>query len=201
MDAVRRGPVEWTGDNPFIYLSDEPDGAWSTLALFFRIARSPHGPGHMSIVINHPATPALSTASLCLTDNSLLAEYLVRRFVRRFPLFRPIAPVALPPVIADAQFQFEELGPDVYAVSAASPGSGRSLAMRWASLSEPFAVALPPEQAATGEHEMFSVFQLAADPSVHVDGVRIPGRPIQRTFLEHDGPSAALALSETWVRA
>jgi hypothetical protein len=199
--AVRRGPVEWTGDNPFIYLSDEPRGMWSSLTLFFRIAQSRSGPGHMAIIVDQPAAPALSPMSVCLTDNAPLADYLIRDFVRRFPLFRPIAPEAMPPVLADAAFRVDELSADGYAVSAESPSTRRSLALRWASLSKPFAVVLAPEQSATGEHEMFSVFQLSSAPSVQVDGNVLPGQPIQRTFLEHEGPSAALALSETWVRA
>ena len=43
---IHPGKVDWTGDNPGIYLKDHQDGTWTSLATFFRIFYSPHGMGH-----------------------------------------------------------------------------------------------------------------------------------------------------------
>ena len=34
---VNAGSVEWSGENPGIYLKENPDGDYSVVALFFRI--------------------------------------------------------------------------------------------------------------------------------------------------------------------
>ena len=107
----------------------------------------------------------------------------------------------MPPVVDDAIFRFTEMTPDAYAVEVASASTGRAASMRWSDLHDPFAVALPPAESATGGHEMFSVFRLASAVHLVVDGATLPGSPVKRMFLGREGPSAALALSETWVRA
>ena len=41
------GTVEWSGENPGIYLKSDPKWAvHSTMASFFRVVLSPHGRGH-----------------------------------------------------------------------------------------------------------------------------------------------------------
>ena len=40
---VNPGSVEWSGENPGIYLKSDPDGDYSVVALFFRIVLSPYG--------------------------------------------------------------------------------------------------------------------------------------------------------------
>src|SRR4051812_18927162 len=89
---VLPGNVEWSGDNPFIYLSgDGTTENWATLATFFRIAVSPHGAGCVTIVLEDPyGTDGRTGHGLCISDNDELARYLIDAFVSRFPLFRPV---------------------------------------------------------------------------------------------------------------
>ncbi|HRO16204.1 MAG TPA: hypothetical protein PLL33_14430 [Paracoccus sp. (in: a-proteobacteria)] len=48
---------------------------------------------------------------------------------------------------------------------------------------------------------MFSVFQPAGSASVTVDGQVLPGRTVERDFFDRRAQSAALAHSESWIRA
>ena len=49
------GRVEWSGENPGIYLKENSqDTSYSTLALFFRVVMSPHGRGTAAIVLGAP---------------------------------------------------------------------------------------------------------------------------------------------------
>jgi hypothetical protein len=90
MDYVRTGKVDWTGDNPPIYLKTDPNGEWSTLALFFRVNGSDLGRGHMILVLEDPYGRGIADpVRLCCTDNAPLARYLLDDFVRKFGLFRP----------------------------------------------------------------------------------------------------------------
>lgn len=45
------GEVEWSGENPGISLKESPDGAFVSLASFFRVVLSPHGPGHALVLM------------------------------------------------------------------------------------------------------------------------------------------------------
>ena len=42
---VNPGTVEWSGENPGIYLKADPQADYSVVALFFSIVLSPHGRG------------------------------------------------------------------------------------------------------------------------------------------------------------
>lgn len=202
MDSVRKGKVDWTGDNPFIYLKTDPAGDWSTLALYFRIVASDHGRGFAMLVLERPyEREAGEAVRLCLTDNEPLARYLVEGFVRRFGLFR--AAVALDGLryVGDARFETEADGLAAVTEIARSAGTGLTTSLSWQGLQTPFAVALPPAETQTGEHEMFSVFQPASAGVVTVNGRRIAGETVERDFLDRRAQSAALAHSETWVRS
>ena len=60
VNAVEEGnKVVLTGENPFIRLSDSPDGDETTNASFWRILFCPMGPG----ALLHPARPAAARAA------------------------------------------------------------------------------------------------------------------------------------------
>ncbi len=40
---VNPGTVEWSGENPGMYLKEAPEGPFVTLISFFRVLLSPHG--------------------------------------------------------------------------------------------------------------------------------------------------------------
>ncbi|MDR0809756.1 MAG: hypothetical protein LBE86_11640 [Gemmobacter sp.] len=201
MDYVRKGKVEWTGDNPPIYLKREPTGDWSTLALFFRVNGSDHGRGHMILVLEDPYTTGLAhPVRLCCTDNARLARYLIDDFVRKFGLFRPAhAAIDGLQIIDGACFSVEADYPH-HVTEIARFGDHR-VEMRWNDLQEMFAVAQPPGDSQTGRHEMFSVFQPAGSASVTLDGRKLAGETVERDFFDRRAQSAALAHSESWICA
>lgn len=197
-EPVRSGIVDWTGDNPFIYLKSDPDGDWSSLSLFFRISASPHGRGSATLVVEDPyGEPGGTARRVLLTDNPGLAKYLVDGFVRRFALFRRSRVLDHLTVVDGATFD-TTVTLDAH-LERAVAADGRTVVLAWYGLGTPFAVDLPPEQSGTGEHEMFSVFRTADAAAVHVDGVQLPGHTVEREFQQRRAQSAALAISETWV--
>ncbi len=201
MDYVRTGKVDWTGDNPPIYLKTEPDGDWSTLALFFRINASDLGRGHMTLVLEDPYSRGVgSPVRLCVTDNAPLARYLIDGFVRKFGLFRPAGgAIDALEITEGAMFSVDADYPR-HLTEVAEFG-GHRVEMRWNGLQEMFAVAQPPRDSQTGAHEMFSVFQPASSASITLDGRRLPGSTVERDFFDRRAQSAALAFSESWIRA
>ena len=197
-DPIRSGAVEWTGDNPFIYLKEDPERDWSALSLFFRITASQHGVGHAMLVLEDPNGVDDRATRRLLTDNLPLAEYLLGSFVKRFVLFRPFQGWEQLEVVEDARFS-TDAGDRNWLEHATSADGSLTAAMRWSGLGTPTAVDLAPTMSATGEHEMFSVFRTAESASVEIDGRALAGHTIERDFLNSRSQSAALALSETWV--
>src|SRR5262249_57085103 len=65
---VFAGNVDWSGENPGISLKEKPDGAFVTLASFFRVVLSPHGRGHALVLLRSPqeANPPADRSNLCL---------------------------------------------------------------------------------------------------------------------------------------
>ncbi|AMM34448.1 NAD-dependent dehydratase [Sinomonas atrocyanea] len=195
--TVRNGAVAWTGDNPFIYLKRDPQEPWNSLSLYFRIASSPYGSGRAAIVVENPyQAEDPSACRLVLTDNAEMARFLVREFVSRFLLFRPSPVMDQLEYVDGARFE-ETLDGDDWTEQASA--GGRSIALTWRGLGEPFAVDVPGPESGTGAHEMFAVFRIAQAGEVTVDGRRLPGSTVERDFLNGRGQSAGFAMSETWV--
>jgi hypothetical protein len=199
MSPVYDGRVQWTGDNPFIYVQGAGATDWTALALYFRIAAGGAGHGHAILVLEHPYEPERPGTRRCLTDAPDLWADLERRFVRRFPLFRPAgAALDCVEVVAGAQFD-RETTPGGADHLERGCSDGRELALHWYGLRTPIAVAQDPSESATGQHVMLAVFRPATSAEIRVDGAALPGQVIDRDFLGGRHPSAALALSETWI--
>ena len=196
--TVLPGKVDWTGDNPFIYLKTDPEGDWSSLSLFFRITASDHGTGHLILVATEPY--AETAKAFALTDNEPLARYLISDFAAKFVLFRPTDVLDSVALHANAAFD-QEIADDAWTESARDESAGMQVSLRWEKLQESFAVHQPRHESGTGEHVMLSVFRPATSARVTVNGSELPGRTVERDFLNGRAQSAALALSETWVQA
>ncbi|HLX29071.1 MAG TPA: hypothetical protein VKV24_11380 [Casimicrobiaceae bacterium] len=195
---VNPGKVEWSGENPGIYLKDE-NGAWQALAVYFRVVASPYGPGSGAIVIGSPTTSAghPDVPNLCLSNNEPLMRWLVEHFVSRFASFRGVA--GLPAMSHRAADTFQTTGNGRTFHQESLRGQDASVTLRWESLRSPFAVDVPPAMSATGRHQMYSVFVEAAQGTIEVDGNRLPGKVIERDFLDRRMSTAFLAFSETWI--
>ncbi len=197
---VNPGVVEWCGDNPGIYLKRDPEGDWSSLAVFFRVTLSPHGRGHTMLLLEKPDLDVgyPEANNLCITDNDPLTDYLLDNFIRRFPTFRGRKamdgmrrlPMATRSCEGDMKSEYREL----------MSAEGVECCMEWRDLGDPFAVEVTPKDCATGEHDMYSVFFEAREASVSVNGVAFGGSVTDRLFFGRTMSTAFLAVSETWVR-
>ena len=197
--AVNPGKVDWSGDNPGIYLKETRDGDWSSLATFARVTYSPHGPGRVMIVLGAPdlGRGYPEANNLCVTDNEPLSRYLIDEFFSKFPSFAGRAGLAamtiLPLDRAETRGGLDHAYCEVVA-------SGEvSLEMTWRQIGAPFAIEVGPAHAVTGAHDMYSLFFEAKDASISVNGTALAGRAVERQFFGRPMSTAFLAFSETWV--
>ena len=199
--SVLEGDVEWTGDNPFIYLSSDGGESWSVLALMFRIAWSSLGPGNAILVLEQPsvATERGDALCFCASDNETLARFLVERFVPKFGVFRGQEGLSSLEFVAAEDFEAGDGDGGSYVARCTAARYGE-VAMSWRELRAPFAVDAPPAEAATGEHIMLSVFRPADAASIAVGGRELGGSLIERDFFGGRSWSAGLAFSESWIK-
>jgi hypothetical protein len=193
-----RGTVDWTGDNPGIYLKDSVDGPYIALMVYFRIVLSPHGPGNAMLLLADPQGKGSAAApNVFVGNNDKLSRYLFDNFCRKFGVFRGAAGMEA--------VEFKTLD------TVSERGDGRSytvelksgknqFTLSWGDLQAPFAADVLPARSATGHHEMYSCFVESRDASIAVNGTRLKGRPFPRDFMGRPTSSAFLAFSETWVR-
>ena len=198
-NPINPGRVEWSGENPGIYLRDEPDGPWITLAVFGRIVVSPHGKGHFLLLLEKPdeAKGMPDVANVLLTDNDPMTDYILQDFVSKFPTFRGRAslaamtrlPIESVAASGDAQSTYKET----------VKGGGVEITLTWKDLGESFAVDVDKAQSATGEHQMYSLFVEAGSAEIVVNGRTLEGNVYPRQFFGRSMSSAFLAFSETWL--
>ncbi len=199
--SVNPGRVEWSGENPGIYLK-ESSGApdYSTLALFFRVVLSPHGRGHAALVLGAPDTAAgwPDAPNFIMTDNQRMMRWIVDGWVARMPTF-----VGRPGLAGMAWLDCESVARDPGDLrtrySETLYGSGVGVEMIWRDLGTPLPIEVSPANSATGEHDMYSVFLEARAADVLVNGTPLPGRVQDRMFFGRRMSTAFLAFSETWV--
>lgn len=198
---IHPGAVDWSGENPGIYLKEDPAGPWTGLATFFRIVWSPFGMGSGVLVLDEPNVEAglPQVRNFCISDNDKLARWLVDEFFSRFMSFRVSPGVRaltyLPLVTCeragDTRSRYQEI----------VRSADLEVVMTWDGLSAPYAVDMPPEKGPTKAHEMYSVFLDATEASVTVNGRPLRGRVTERDFADTRRSTAFLAFSESWMRS
>ena len=196
---VNPGKVEWSGENPGIYLKDD-DGNWKTLSVFFKVVTSPLGRGIGALLLGAPyqgaGFPAVN--NVFVTDNQPLMRWLIANFVSRFPSFSGAMALGRCPICPRRRSRRPRRarqvppGVDLRAMTS-------TIVMRWEDLAEPFAVDVAPAMSATKQHQMYSVFVEAQRGTIAVNGAPLPGNIIQRNFLDRRMSTAFLAFSETWI--
>jgi len=192
------GTVEWSGENPGIYLRSKHDGPFTTLASFFRVILSPHGRGHALLLLQSPHEEA-THANFCVTDNEPLARWLVEEFASHFAAFKGVKGLeSLPYRLLDSVVT----SGDPKNIYSETVKSGRdTITLTWSGLGVPFCFVNPPEMSATGRHHMPSLFIGCLDAAVLMNGKRLPGTPVPREVAGRKITSAMLAFAETWIRA
>ena len=70
--AINPGKVDWSGENPGMYLKETADGPFVTLISFFRVVLSPHGKGHAAFMLLDPQGNGKDPArpNVCLTETN-----------------------------------------------------------------------------------------------------------------------------------
>jgi len=199
---VNPGVVDWSGENPGMYLKESAEGPFVTLISFFRVVRSPHGRGHAAFLLldsqgegKDPKRP-----NLCVTDNEPLARYLKDHFVAYFGAFRGVAGLAH--VRFEPGSNFVASGDALTSYTESFRHAGGEVRLTWEGLGDAFLVEFPKDKSATGRHEMFSLFVDAHAVDASINGRAVAGRPFPREFAgKKESSTAFLAFSETWVKA
>jgi hypothetical protein len=88
--AINPGVVDWSGENPGMYLKEQADGGFVTLISFFRMVWSSHGRGtRRSSFSIHTATAGRLGRRTCASrTTSPRARFLAQDFVANFGPFK-----------------------------------------------------------------------------------------------------------------
>jgi hypothetical protein len=198
---IHPGRVDWTGENPGIYLKDAQDGPWTGLMTFYRIFYSAHGMGTGVVVLDEPGVEKgmPEVRNFCICDNEKLARYLVAEFFSSFASFR-----VSPGIKAISYLPLTEArreGDTLSTYREVVRSKELEVVCTWKQLSPGYAVDMPPEKGPTKKHEMYSLFLDAADASVTLNGQPLRGKVVQRDFADTRKSTAFLAFSESWMLA
>jgi len=197
---IHPGQVVWTGENPGILLKETPDGPFSAIALFFRIYVSPAGRGTVLLLLDSPEEKRAfpEGCNLLLHDNQDLAEYLLETFILRLPAF-----AALPSCESLSLIPIEECrseGDPRVRYSEIIRADSLDIELVWDGLGKPTALELPPELTGGKENELYTLLIESTNPSIHINGRRLPGSPVERVQAGIKTTTAFLYFSETWIR-
>ena len=199
--SINPGRVDWSGENPGIYLKrDQASEAYDTLALFFRVVLSPYGRGHAAIVLGAPdeAKGWPEVPNLIMTDNMAMMRWIVEGWVTKMPTF--IGKAGLQAMTwLDCESVSKRPGDLKARYSETLRGSDVTLEMIWRDMGPPIPVEVTKENSATKAHEMYSVFQEAKAAEIVLNGEALPGQVAERQFFGRTMSTAFLAFSETWV--
>ncbi len=195
------GRVDWSGENPGIYLKQDPGQVhYDTLALFFRVMLSPRGRGHAAIVLGAPdqARGWPEVPNLIMTDNQCMMRWIVDGWIIRMPTFAG-KPGLDAMTWLDCDSVEKRPGDLKSRYSETLRGSGVTVEMIWQEMGPPLPVEVTRENSATRAHEMYSVFLEAKAAQVKINGTALPGQVADRQFFGRTMSTAFLAFSETWV--
>lgn len=198
-EPVTPGRVDWTGENPGILLKGA-DGAFSAMALFFRVAWSPAGQGQVLLLYGTPGSIEGPTEApnVLLADNMALAVWLKRRFIGKLAAFRD-APAfdTVPQHLAQAVRSGGD--PMGHRYSETVAGDGLTVELVWEDLEAPRVLELTPDQVGTKEHVMFTLLVPARQAQIIVNGRALPGSVGRRVQAGVETTTAFLYFSETWI--
>ena len=193
--------VDWSGENPGMYLKESADGPFVTLISFFRVVTSPHGKGHAAFMLLDPHGDGKNPEkpNVCLTDNEPLADYVRKGFVSNFGAFKGVK--GLGSVQMKPGWDFVAGGDGRTSHTEWFRSAIGQVNLTWNELSAPFMVELMKDRSATGQHEMFSLFMDSSAVKVTINGKPVAGKSVPRDWMGRKSMTAFLAFSETWIKA
>lgn len=199
--SINPGRVDWSGENPGIYLKSDPSAeSYDVLSLFFRVVLSPFGRGHAGLVLGQPDCDAgwPDAPNFIMTDNQRMMRWIVDGWVSKMPTF--VGKSGLQAMTwLDCDSIERRPGDLKTRYSETVRGSGVMLEMIWRDMGPPLPVEVTKDNSATKVHEMYSVFLEARAAEVRVNGTSLPGQVAERQFFGRTMSTAFLAFSETWV--
>ena len=197
VSVIQPESVEWTGENPCIWLKDGANEAYDTLVTFFRVRHSPYGAGQVAYVFLDPhGTADDGRPNICLSDSPELAVYLTSNFVSRFSVFRGLKALEELEYVKADEFTHQGDGRTYWCER--GHGGGFDVHLGWYGLTSPYRAVIPPDQSPTG-HQITAVYLEATDARVRVNGHLGAGLPATRDFFGREASTAFLAFSETWA--
>ena len=193
--------IDWSGENPGMYLKETADGPFVTLVSFFRVVTSPHGKGHAAFMLLDPYGEGKNPErpNVCLTDNEPLAAYVQKGFVSYFGAFKGAK--GLSNLQVKPGWDFMASGDGRTSHTEWFRSAIGQVNLTWDKLSAPFMVELMKEQSATGAHEMFSLFLESSLATISINGKPVAGKSVPRDWIGRKSTTAFLAFSETWIKA
>jgi hypothetical protein len=197
---INPGHVDWSGENPGMYLRDSADGPFVTLISYFRVVLSPHGKGHAAFLLLDPHGNGKDARkpNVCITDNEPLAAYLRDGFVANFGAFKGVP--GLRNCRMEPGWDFMAAGDGSTTHTEWFHSTLGQVSLSWDRLGAPYIVEMPKDKSATGKHEMFSLFVESPSVRATINGVAVGGQAFPREFAgKKDSSTAFLAFSETWV--
>jgi hypothetical protein len=198
---IQPGEVDWSGENPGMYLRASAAGPFVTLISFFRVVLSPHGKGHAAFMLFDPFGDGRGAdkPNLCITDNEPLAEYLRKGFVAHFGAFKGASGLERLRVVPGWDFIASGDAKSVHTEWFRSVVG--QVQLTWGGLEDSYYLRLPKEKSATGKHVLLSLFVDSREAGATINGVAAPGRAFPREFAgKADASTAFLAFSETWLK-
>jgi len=194
------GSVDWSGENPGMYLRESESGPFVSLVSFFRVFLSPPGRGEGVVLLEAPdSTRSEANAmNVVVSNNETMMRWLIEHFVSNFGSFKGKPALKGLEYRKLNQVRTRYDLPRAYAEELS--GEGVEIKLAWEDLGAPFMVDMPAEKSATGKHEMFSLFVDCRKASATVNGRVLKGRSFPRDFAGRQSTTAFLAFSETWVR-
>ena len=197
---IHPGQVVWTGENPGILLKEDPEGPFSAIALFFRIYLSPAGRGTVLLLLDSPEERREfpDGCNVLLHDNNTLAEYLLESFILKLPAF-----AALPSCESLSFIPIDESyseGDPRSRYSEILKAGSLDVELVWDGLGTPTALELPAELTGGKENELYTLLVESTKPSIHINGRRLKGQPVERVQADIKTTTAFLYFSETWIR-
>lgn len=197
---INPGRVDWSGENPGIYLKTDPAGDYTALALFFRVVISPHGRGQAGLVLGAPDTARgwPDVPNLIMTDNMAMMRWIVDGWVTKMPTFRGKAGLEAMAWL-DCESVEKRPGDLKSRYSEKLRGADTVVELVWRDMGQPLPVEVTAETSATKAHEMYSVFMEAGEAEIRLNDTALPGKVGRRQFFGRDMSTAFLAFSETWV--
>ena len=133
-----------------------------------------------------------------LHDNNTLAEYLLESFILKLPAF-----AALPSCESLSFIPIDESyseGDPRSRYSEILKAGSRDVELVWDGLGPPTALDLPAELTGGKENELYTLLIESTKPSIHINGRRLKGQPVERVQADIKTTTAFLYFSETWIR-